>query len=102
MRGYLRGDFRRHNGVRRLTLYSALLFGGAFVAGNLMYPTYRVRVRAEYLDDGGAVIRDRAARTAARGEPPAAADADRDAHLPQTTAKVARWFDVKEHWLALG
>jgi hypothetical protein len=102
MRGYLRGDYRRHRGVQRLTLYAALLFLGAFIAGNLMYPTYRVRVRAEYLDDGGAVIRDRAARLEARGETPAAADPDRDAHLPRTTAKIGRWFDVKEHWLALG
>lgn len=23
-------------------------------------------------------------------------------NLPRQTAKVARWFDVKEHWVALG
>ncbi len=118
MRGYLSGDYRRHRGVQRLSLYAALLFAAAFVAGNLMYPTYKVQVRAEYLESGGTVIRDRAERDQARAQvrerynearvrrgaeplpplaaPAAAGDITRDA------AKVARWFDVKEHWLALG
>ena len=118
MRGYRRGDFRRHTGVRRLSLYSALLFLGAFIAGNLMYPTYKVQVRAQYLENGGTVIRERAERDQARAQvrerydraraqrgaeplpPPGAPDADAD--VARDTARMARWFDVKEHWLALG
>lgn len=118
MRGYPRGDFRRHAGVRRLSFYAALLFGGAFTAGNLMYPIYRVHVRAEYLDNPAAVVRDRADRDQAarrardhhdqlrvqRGDAPLAAVelAEPPADLPGRAARVARWFDVKEHWLALG
>ncbi|HTM19085.1 MAG TPA: hypothetical protein VL172_01205 [Kofleriaceae bacterium] len=123
MRRYPRGDYARHDGVRRLSLYAALLFVGAFVAGNLMYPTYRVRVRAAYLEDGGALMRERELRAQAHaravdrydqeharggGEPlPAVAEPgpevpDAGATLPRRGARMARWFDVKEHWLALG
>lgn len=107
MRGYLHGTFTRHRAVRRFAVISLALHASAMLAGNLMYPTYKVEVRAAYLENAGAVVNDHAARAreldklAAREhapgfEPPPTADAVKRA------AKAARWFDVKEHWIAIG
>ncbi len=106
LRRYLRGL-----GARRAVLKFAVLFLGlqvaAFVAGNLMYPTYRVEVRAAYLERPAAVASAAAARDAEvhalelaqHGEPTAAPPT---AELVRGAARAARWFDVKEHWIALG
>lgn len=122
MRGYPRRRYGRHRAVRRFAIISATLFVTTFVAGNLIYPMYKVRVRVEYLERGTAVVADHRARQDSRhqarerySETTSGAVADPSAseasdpgpragvsHLPRQTAKVARWFDVKEHWVALG
>lgn len=107
MRAYLRGAGARHRAVRRFAWLSLALHGAAFVAGNLMYPTYRVEVRAAYLENAGAIAADRAARQheleriAAREEAPAPV-LEPASELVRRAGKAARWFDVKEHWVALG
>lgn len=120
MRGYPRGRFNRHKGVRKLAGISAALFVITFLLGNAVYPTYKTRVRAEYLDSPQAVASDAELRRQGRahlveaenrrrqvmGEAPLPAAGPQPApgatDGPRTTAKVARWFDVKEHWVALG
>lgn len=93
MRGYLRGRFPRQGAVRRFSSITLVLFGLAFLAGNLAYPTYKVRVRVGYLENPAAISADLAARGAPAEEVAPALD---------TTSKVVRWFDVKEHWAAVG
>jgi hypothetical protein len=93
MRGYLRGQYGRRRAVRRFSSIALVLFGLTFVAGNLAYPTYKVRVRAGYLENPAAVAADLETRGAGAGEVDAALD---------ETERVARWFDVKEHWAAVG
>jgi hypothetical protein len=93
MRGYLRGRFERRRAVRRFSLIAVALFGLNYTVGNLVYPTYKVRVRAGYLENPSAVEAD----LRARGASPDAVDDALD-----TTARVARWFDVKEHWASVG
>ena len=124
MRGYLRGEFSRHKAVRRFAYISLSLFVAAFVLGNLLYPTYKVRVRIQYLDNPTAVaadLEDRARIGATARQRYEESRAFRDgASIDQATsitvepeppdtevstlaaAKIARWFDVKEHWVALG
>jgi hypothetical protein len=107
MRGYLRGQLGRRRAVRRFAWISLALHAAAFLAGNLMYPTYRVEVRAAYLENAGAIAADRAAhqreleRLAAREGAPAPEVAPASEHVRDAT-RAARWFDVKEHWVALG
>ncbi|HUS63588.1 MAG TPA: hypothetical protein VMZ28_03555 [Kofleriaceae bacterium] len=91
MRGWLRGRAPRRRAVQRFAWISLALFATTFLLGNVAYPIYKVRVRAEYLDDPAAVEANLREPTPER----VAAAADR-------TAKVARWFDVKEHWVAMG
>lgn len=91
MRGWLRGRFTRRRAVQRFALLSLALFAATFAIGNLAYPIYKVRVRAGYLEDPAAVAA--AMRDPTPAEITAAAD---------RTAAAARWFDVKEHWVALG
>lgn len=114
LRPYRRGSFPRARAVRRFAWLSVALYAAAFIGGNLIYPTYKVRVRAQYLEDPSAVTRDAARqKEAARRverlfgapqpmapeEPALAPPTEKPA---QTTAKIARWFDTKEHWVALG
>ena len=107
MRGYLRGKFGRHRAVRRFAWISLALHLGAFIAGNVVYPTYKVEVRTAYLENAGAIV---AARTAHQRELEKIALRE-GSPVPELTppgetvrdsAKAARWFDVKEHWVALG
>lgn len=107
MRGYWRGKAQRHPAVRRFALLVVALHAAAMVAGNAMYPTYRVRVRAEYLENPTAVAADHRVRAEATSqllgntsEQLDTRDASRARALG--AAKASRWFDVKEHWLALG
>jgi hypothetical protein len=97
-RPYLRSDFSRAPSERRFALIAACAFLSTFALGNLLYPTYKVRVRAEYLDSPTAT----AAHASAR-----AADAERLGHPPPTPrtsdlSRIARLFDIKEHFMALG
>ncbi|HSK01726.1 MAG TPA: hypothetical protein VK932_10815 [Kofleriaceae bacterium] len=107
MRGYLRGQHGRRRAVRRFAWISLALHAAAFLAGNAVYPTYRVEVRAAYLDNAGAITAERAARQreleriAAREGSPAPVLAPASEQV-RAAGKAARWFDVKEHWVALG
>lgn len=85
LRRYLRGERSRRSVVKFAAIFVALQ-AAAFCAGNVMYPTYRVEVRAAYLENPRAL--------AAEGE-------TSEEHV-RSAAQVARWFDVKEHWIALG
>jgi hypothetical protein len=91
LRGYLKGKPQRRRAVRRFAWISLTLFALTFVAGNLGYPTYKVRVRTGYLENPPAV------QAAMPDAEPAAVEA-----RYQATSRMARWFDVKEHWVALG
>jgi hypothetical protein len=99
-----RGDHARYRSARRFAWIVLALQGAAFGAGNVMYPTYKVEVRGAYLEAPDVVVEQRArdeatARVFAReGEPAPEPELD----IPRRAARAARWFDVKEHWIALG
>jgi hypothetical protein len=100
---YQRGEFSRHRAVRKFAWIAFVLHGLAFVVGNTMYPTYKVEVRVAYLENATAVA-DAATSHAnavakAMHETP---DAPVTAEIVKRSASAARWFDVKEHWIALG
>ena len=106
-RGFLRGSFGRLRAARRFAWIVLALQLAAFAAGNIMYPTYKVEVRTAYLENREAIVAAQAAqqsqleRIAARdgahaGQPTATTQ------LVRRAAQAARWFDVKEHWVALG
>ena len=124
MRGYLRGRFARHAGVRKFAYIAASLFAVTFILGNLLYPTYKVRVRMQYLENptavarefdqraaDGAVVEQRHRRSLALRDGMAAErvtaievkpdEVDGDL-ASRAAARIARWFDVKEHWVAMG
>ena len=107
MRGYLRGEFGRHRAVKKFAWIALILHACAFLAGNLMYPTYKVEVRAAYLENAGAILEDRAIHhrevdKIAIREHTASVEAPATTDLVRRAAQAARWFDVKEHWIALG
>jgi hypothetical protein len=84
----IRSRGTRRTGEPRFAFLASLFFCLAFALGSLVYPTYRVRVRAELLDAPAAIAREvgaRATRTPSLSPP-----------------RVARLFDVKEHLVALG
>ena len=106
LRRYLRGTGSRSSTLKFAWWFFALQLG-AFVLGNAMYPTYKVEVRTAYLENQPALIAQENAHAkalddaAVRGrgdlrEQPATQD------LVKRGAKAAKWFDVKEHWIALG
>ena len=122
LRHFPRGRYTRLRAVRIFAVVNASLFVATFIAGNLIYPVYKVRVRTEYLRSAGSVLRDhhqrKRERVRVRAEY-AASKADDDSvrpsaspdpgisqttrlELPVRTVKLSRWFDVKEHWVALG
>lgn len=107
LRGYLQGRYGRHRSVRRFAVISLVLHALAFVAGNVMYPTYRVEVRAAYLENVDALVEDAQVharevdRIAAREQAPGV-EHSATTEMVKRAAKAARWFDVKEHWIALG
>jgi hypothetical protein len=94
--GYRRGRWQRVQAERRLAAWNAALFLGAFLCGALLYPTYKVRVRVEYLDSPSAVTAEAELRRAHQAEPAPVAGGGGG------LAWVGRLFDVKEHWAALG
>ena len=106
LRRYVRGKASRRS-VRKFAVYMLVLQVGAFVAGNIMYPTYKVEVRTGYLENANAIIADRDARQAeldkiAIREHTESHELAPASELLKRGAKAARWFDVKEHWVALG
>ncbi len=107
MRKLARGEHGRHRAVKKFAIISLVLHALAFIAGNVMYPTYKVEVRAAFLENESAIIESAVAhereldnittREQARKVEPTATT-----ELVARAAKAARWFDVKEHWIALG
>lgn len=106
-RGFLRGSFGRLRAVRRFAWIVLVLQILAFAAGNVMYPTYKVEVRTTYLENREALVAAEAShagqleRIAAR-EDAAVPEPTATGDLVRRAANAARWFDVKEHWIALG
>ena len=100
MRGFWMGRFVKLRATRRFAVITLSLYLATFLIGNIIYPIYKVRVRAEYFDDPSQVVDDYRARMEPRGID--AREAEPPVDLPLRTAKIARWFDVKEHWVALG
>ena len=107
LRRYVRGQRAMRRAVIRFAWIVLALQLGAFAVGNLMYPTYKVEVRAAYLESPTAVAaadasqtRERARVAAREGAEPTTGPATAD--LVRRATQAARWFDVKEHWIALG
>jgi hypothetical protein len=106
-RPLLRGHVGRLRAVRRFAWLTLALQVAAFLAGNVMYPTYKVEVRTAYLENSEALATDQASHarqldriTAREGVP--APEASATGEMVRRAARAARWFDVKEHWIALG
>lgn len=78
-RGYWRGNFSRHKGVKRFAWIVACAYAAQLALGLLIYPVYKVHVRIGYFDDPTASMQ-----------------------LYETTQKISRWFDVKEHAIGVG
>ena len=106
LRRYLRGAAGRRRAVLKFAWIFFALQLCAFVAGNLMYPTYKVEVRTAYLENVPAftaqaelhakAVNDLEAKFGQTREAPATED------LVKRAAKAERFFDIKEHWIALG
>jgi hypothetical protein len=106
-RDLLRGRFGRIRSVRRFAWIVLGLQLAAFAAGNVMYPTYKAEIRAAYLENATAVVvgRDSQQRALERvwaREGGQAPQATATGELVRRAAAAARWFDIKEHWIALG
>jgi hypothetical protein len=101
---YRRGIYARLDGERTFALVSACAFVATFILGNLLYPTYKVRVRAEYLDNPPAVAEEARLRDTQRQAVTTSAASAAAVDLPprRSLSSVARAFDIKEHWVALG
>ena len=107
LRRYLRGQLGRRRAVLKFAWLFFALQLGAFAAGNAMYPTYRVEVRAAYLENAdeiraGQVAHDGALARLDLHEGEAAEAPTAISALVARAADAVRWFDVKEHWVALG
>lgn len=102
-RGWMRGHYARPRGVRWFGAIVATLYLLQFGLGNLIYPVYKVRVRAEHFELMSSVVDDARARTEARR---VIAERTRAGAVPDEKPAdlrpIARLFDVKEHWVALG
>lgn len=86
--------------AHRLVRIALVLYLGSFALGNLMYPTYRVRVRDAFLDNPVAVRTERV--NTLQAEQRIMPDSRTVGDPARRAAQIARWFDIKEHWLALG
>src|SRR5262249_3747349 len=64
--GYLRGNWSRQKAEKRFALIACVAFVTTFVIGNMLYPTYKVRVRAEYFDNPAAIAEEAKLRTTQR------------------------------------
>jgi hypothetical protein len=103
LRRYVRGTQDRRSVLKFAWWFFALQLG-AFTLGVTMYPTYKVEVRTAYLENEPAFAAEQAVRDHAVGaiEKSDARDQPETADLVKRAAKASRWFDVKEHWIALG
>jgi hypothetical protein len=106
-RRLVRGEVGRRRAVRRFAWIVLACQAAAFLAGNAMYPTYKVEVRTAYLENREAITADQAAHQAqidrvAAHEGAPAPELSATGGVIKRAAAAARWFDVKEHWVALG
>jgi hypothetical protein len=106
LRRYVHGEHGRRRAVVRFAWVVLGLQILAFVAGNLMYPTYKVEVRAAYLENAGAVAKEHTAHEQeltriAEREHTTASTGTATESLVKRAASSAHWFDIKEHWIAL-
>ena len=129
LRHYCRGQFSKQKATRRFALLSAGAYSLTMLLGMALYPTYKVRVRAEYLENPSRIHRatelevesrrltlkqDREIRQFRSAESVAARDPIAPIEMSpedvailaekrvERAAKIIRWFDVKEHWAFLG
>lgn len=129
MRPLTRNKFARFVACRRFALLALGAYSTTMLIGLLLYPTYKVRVRGEYFDNPSAIRRATEASAIARemaqerhqdslrfrrGEAGLETKTERDPSEQAEAirnqaeeridrgARIARWFDVKEHWSALG
>lgn len=107
LRRYLRGKTGSRRAVLKFARLTLALQVLAFAAGNAMYPTYKVEVRAAYLENPMALTQAHEAKHtwAARviaGEGGEPRQAPEMTDVVRGGAHAARWFDIKEHWVALG
>lgn len=107
LRRYVRGQYGKRRAVRKFAAIAFALHLLAFVVGNVLYPSYKVEVRAAYLENAGAIVEQETrlerdlARIAAR-EGAVAYEREPARVAVHGAANAARWFDIKEHWIALG
>ena len=94
-------DGARVRAVRRFGVITASLMAATFAVGLVIYPTYRTRVRHEFLDNPAAIAATLTATRAARptSEP---ATPDEVTAAIERGARIARWFDVKEYLALIG
>lgn len=109
-----RGRMVRVRAAKRFGVIAMALYVVAAAGGLALYPTYKTRVKLEYLTSSRAVLDDHAARMRAaedvearsEGRPARALEPGAvlraTGHEAERAEKVARWFDVKEHWVAIG
>lgn len=107
LRRYVRGAYGRRRALIRFAWILIAMQLGAFIAGNIMYPTYKVEVRAAYLENATVITAEEEAHQRELGkiiarEGGQAREAPVTKDLVRRAAKAARWFDIKEHWIALG
>jgi hypothetical protein len=99
---YLARSYKRVAAERTFATIAATAYVVTFLVGNLMYPTYKVRVRAEYLDNPAAAADDAKLRAAQHQTTRAWPRPAEPRATPMPLSSVARLFDIKEHWVALG
>lgn len=100
----VRGRPARWRGLRILAVTALALYATTFALGNLLYPVYKVRVRLEFLE-APEVSRAEAelrARAQAKMEMEMKSQGGEVQPPVPRLGKIARLFDVKEHWAALG
>ena len=110
----MRGQPGRIRAVRRFAVIAMALYAATMTVGLLMYPTYKARVKLEFLTRSAAVSDDARARLlvaedlsarslerpARTPSPSTLTDVEREAS--RRSVRISRWFDVKEHWVAIG
>lgn len=97
-----RGEAARRKAIRKFAWIAFVLHAIAFLAGNWMYPTYKVEVRVAYLENATAVASAASAHAEIVNRVTHETATPVTASVVKRAAAAARWFDVKEHWIALG
>lgn len=109
-----RGRWVRIRAVKRFGVIAMAIYLVTMIGGLVLYPTYKAKVKLEYLTSSRAVLDDAAARVHAaeelvarvEGRPARALEPGAvlraTGEAPERAEKIARWFDVKEHWVAVG